>query len=396
MKLYKSKKEPEVYHYLNKKNDKLWLYRHKYYDVLGKRKEKKRSGFTTEKEAIKALLEIKAQLLNGNHIQVEHSSLTIGQWLDTWYEMNEKNWKVTSRKQREMAIRLQMKPLLGHYKLQTLDKVTYQREYINALEKKYKPSTVKLLHNLFKIAINAAVDAEIITRNRFTKVIFKENVASDESSNVANFLSPHQLVQFLDVAKEDNITIYTFLLVVAYSGVRRGEAAGLMWKNIDFDNNTITIERTRDNKGTRSPKTRNSYRKILMDPSVMAQLKLYRKWCIEKRLAYALPFNEETYTFISYQTAEPITDSALLYGFRRALKKANITANITLHGLRHTHCTILLNQGMNIKVIAERLGNTPQMIYDIYGHVLKEVEQQSVDIFSRSLKAIGADFGANN
>ena len=51
---------------------------------------------------------------------------------------------------------------------------------------------------------------------------------------------------------------------------------------------------------------------------------------------------------------------------------------------------------MNIKVIAERLGNTPQMIYDIYGHVLKEVEQQSVDIFSRSLKAIGADFGANN
>lgn len=69
--------------------------------------------------------------------------------------------------------------------------------------------------------------------------------------------------------------------------------------------------------------------------------------------------------------------------------------SITIHGLRHTHCTILLNQGLNVKVIAERLGNTPQMIYEIYGHVLKEMESMSVELFSQSLAESGANFGAS-
>ena len=69
---------------------------------------------------------------------------------------------------------------------------------------------------------------------------------------------------------------------------------------------------------------------------------------------------------------------------------------ITLHGLRHTHCTILLNRGLNVKVIAERLGNTPKMIYEIYGHVLKEMEEASVVAFSQSLNEIGAKSGASS
>ena len=67
----------------------------------------------------------------------------------------------------------------------------------------------------------------------------------------------------------------------------------------------------------------------------------------------------------------------------------------TLHGLRHTHATILLNSGQNVKMIAERLGNTPNMIMNTYGHILKELEQQSVAIFSDTLKASGAKSGAN-
>lgn len=69
---------------------------------------------------------------------------------------------------------------------------------------------------------------------------------------------------------------------------------------------------------------------------------------------------------------------------------------ITFHGLRHTHATILLNSGQNVKAIAQRLGNTPAMIYEIYGHVMKELEEQSVEVFSRSLECgTGASIGAN-
>jgi len=115
---------------------------------------------------LKALLEVKAATLRGETKHIENDNLTVGQWLDIWYEANQKKWKIASQKQREMAIRLQMKPLIGHFKLQQLTKAIYQKHYINELEKKYEPSTVRLLHNLFKVAINAAVEEEILTRNK--------------------------------------------------------------------------------------------------------------------------------------------------------------------------------------------------------------------------------------
>ncbi len=65
--------------------------------------------------------------------------------------------------------------------------------------------------------------------------------------------------------------------------------------------------------------------------------------------------------------------------------------DVTVHGLRHTHATILMNEKMPVRVIAERLGNTPQMIHSVYGHLLKELEEESVMVFSKSLEQIGAN-----
>lgn len=118
-----------------------------------------------------------------------------------------------------------------------------------------------MFHGLFKIAINAAIDEEILTRNRFTKVVIK---GESETSRETN--------------KYENITNYTFLFIAIYTGMRKGEICGLQWENIDFKNSTITVERTRDDVGARSPKTKNSYRTILVDRIVMEQLKKYQLW----------------------------------------------------------------------------------------------------------------------
>ncbi|WP_217581099.1 tyrosine-type recombinase/integrase [Lysinibacillus sp. GbtcB16] len=77
------------------------------------------------------------------------------------------------------------------------------------------------------------------------------------------------------------------------------------------------------------------------------------------------------------------------------ITKRTLIPKITLHGLRHTHCTILLLQGMNVKVISERLGNTPDMIYKVYGHILKEMEMESISLFSNNLPMAGARNGTN-
>lgn len=394
MKLYKSTKEPEIFHYFNANKEKLWMFRHKYYDATGKRREKKKSGFKTEKAALKVLLEVKTATLRGETKQIENDRLTVGEWLDTWYEINHRKWKISTSTQREMIIRVDIKPLLGHYKLQQLDKLTYEREFIANLEGRYSPGTVRLRHSIFKIAINAAVENELIPRNRFTKVKLTE---PDEYNNENfNFLSPEQLVTFLDDAKKhENITNYSLLLTVAYTGIRRGEALGLQWQNVNFSNNTITIERTRDDKGVRSPKTKNSYRTILVDNIVMKQLEVYQKWCKALLFSCGKKLTDKSFVFLSENSFEPLSAERTKRIVDRITMRTSLP-KITLHGLRHTHCTILLNRGMNVKVISERLGNTPDMIYKVYGHVLKEMETESVYLFSNSLEVAGAGTGANH
>ncbi|WP_192598517.1 tyrosine-type recombinase/integrase [Sporosarcina limicola] len=389
LKLRKSSKDPELYYYLNAKGEKLWMYRHKYNDKSGKRREKKKSSFTNEKVALQALLEVKAATLRGETKQVEYDQITVGEWLDIWYDMNKKKWKESTCVQRELVLRLHLKPMLGKYKLQNLDRLTYEREFINKLEGQYKDSSIRQWHNVFKIAINAAVESEILIRNRFTKVA----IVSDELEVMNNYLSPVELVTFLDDAKkQESITNYSFLLTIAYTGIRRGEAMGLQWKNIDFENNTIKIERTRDHLGVRSPKTKNSYRTISIDEMVLKQLESYKMWCKKTLFSYGEKITDETFVFITDHGASPI--SSIIRSLNRILDRTSLP-KITIHGLRHTHCTILLNRGRNVKVIAERLGNTPAMVYNVYGHVLKESEQESVTLFSQSLEPSGANFGAN-
>ncbi|MED4052962.1 tyrosine-type recombinase/integrase [Niallia taxi] len=379
MKLNKTKKDPELFYYFNAKNKKMWCYRHRYYDALGKRKEKSKQGFETEKDAYRALLEVKSNILNGEVKKVENSNLTVAEWLDIWYETHKNDWKITSQSQRENAIKYQMKPLLGKYKLAELDKSTYKRVFINTLLKKYEPSTVQLFHRLFKVAVNAAVDDEIIPRNRFNKITIETEKKDD------NFYTADELKSFLSAAKDiENITNYTLILTLSFTGLRKGEALGLQWKNIDFASKTLTVERTRDNKGVRTPKTKNSYRTILIDDKLLKQLSIYKTWCKEFMLTYGHRLKEADFIFISHQSGTPITDNTIMYSIKRIIKKTG-SNKITPHGLRHTHATLLIGQRIPVKVIADRLGNTPQMILDIYGHSFKDLEEESVIAFGQAL-----------
>lgn len=197
-----------------------------------------------------------------------------------------------------------------------------------------------------------------------------------------------------DAKKHEHITFYTLFLTIAYTGIRRGESIGLQWKNIDFKNNTISVERTRDEKSIRSPKTKNSYRTILVDEVVIKQLETYKKWCKQVLFSEGKKLEDETYVFINEDSGEPISSSSSLYNFNKIKKRTNLQ-NITIHGLRHTHCTFLLNSGLNVKVIAKRLGNTVEMIYKIYGHVLKELERNLSHYLARVCK-VGLKLGLMN
>nr|GGG85089.1 site-specific integrase [Virgibacillus oceani] len=389
--LNKSKKDPELYYYFNTKGDKRWMFRHKYYDEFGIRQEKKQQGFHTEKEAHKVLLKIKVETLRGATKQVQFSNYTVAQWFDTWYKTYKKSWKVTTRTQRESAIRLHIKPLLGHYKLANLDRITYQNKFINRLLEEKQSSTVETLHNIFKIGINSAVEEEIIPKNRFNKLRIRNEEEENFVANSGleeNYLEAHEVVKLLNKAKEIiNITGFSLLLLLVYTGLRRGEAHGLRWNNIDMDNRKLTVERTRDHKGVRPPKTKNSYRTIDLDEPAIDQLKKYKTWCKKILLSFGRHLKEDDYIFISYQTGKPLSDNTINNALDRVTKRTGIK-RITPHGLRHTHATILLNDKenrLNIEDVAERLGDTPQEIQNTYKHVLPERKKETAHLFTEIL-----------
>jgi integrase len=393
VKLHKSSREPELFYYLNAKGNKVWKYRHRYYDNLGVRKEKSKSGFKDEKTALKALLSVKAATISGHSKMVDYDRITVAEWFDIWFESNKSSWKVSTRVNKEYHIRQYIKPILGQYKLQKLDKSTYRRVFIDVLDKTLKFSTIRLIHTTFKTAINAAVEEEILDRNRFNKIPFASS-SIELAEEIENYFTPAELNTFLAAVKQQtNVTDYTFFLTIAYTGLRRGEGFGLIWKNIDFENKTLTVERNRGYHGIGTPKTKNSYRTIKIDDVLINQLKSYKIFCKETMLANGIKYNENIFVFID-ENGQPSNYENIRYVLKKIIK-TNGLPTISIHGLRHTHATILLNRGLNVKVIAERLGNTVEMIYTIYGHVLKELELRAVDLFAESL-ATGGIFGAGS
>ncbi|MCG3418998.1 tyrosine-type recombinase/integrase [Oceanobacillus jordanicus] len=393
LKLNKSKKDPEVYFYIGKDKEKLWMYRHKYYDDSGKRKEKKKSSFKSEKEAIKALLEVKSETIKGNTRQVQYDRMTVSEWIDIWYETYSKDWEITTRVQRKKSIDKQIKPRIGKYTLQKLDRTTYKRVFINGLLKTHKPSSVQWHHNVFMGVVNAAVDDEILSHNKFKKM----GIEKDEI--LENFLTPEELSIFLETSKKrNNITAHSMILLLAFTGLRQGEAFGLNWGNIDLKKKTITVDCTRDNHGLRTPKTKNSYRTIKVDDLIIDQLLAYQKWCLETKFQYGMKLDKKNdYVFISNQSGAPCSYMVLQHAFKsiyKQLDKDEIKINhITPHGLRHTHATILINNGTPPKTVAKRLGNNVDMIYKVYSHSTQEVEEIAVSAFTNRL--FGAKTGAN-
>lgn len=379
IKMNKLKKDPELYYYHNAKSEKLYAFRHRYYDSLGKRKEKTKQGFKSENEAYRALLEVKTQIVNGDVRQVSNANMTISEWLDIWLDSNKLYWKKSTLNNRTLVINKHIKPILGRYKLSELDRSTYTRKFINKMLETYQPKTVFNLHSIFKTAIHSAVANELITKNRFS------NIPMPQCEQKDNFYTPEELTMFLKSVKAtESMSNYTYILFLAYTGVRNGESLGLQWKHIDFKTKTITIECTRDQYGVRKPKTKRSYRTILIDDLLINQLKIYRKWCIEVRLSNGLSFDDETLVFIGPRSGNGLLANTLKRVLDNIAEKSNLK-RITPHGLRHTHATILIKQRVPVITIAERLGNSAEMIYNVYGHSFNELEKESVQLFGEAI-----------
>ncbi|MGE7112097.1 tyrosine-type recombinase/integrase [Lysinibacillus sp. NPDC047702] len=378
---YNKTKKEHIYWYKDGKKKK-FAFRYRYYDTSGARKEKSRSGFETEKAAELALTQLKADILSGNLAKVENQGLTIEEWLNMWYLANHPKWKVSTQHLYKYYIEHHILPSLRHLKLNNLTKTSYQ-DYINNLLKDFSQSTVYGVHAVLNHAINAAVDDEILTRNKISKVIIPKDIHKPFEEK---HLDLHEIEELLTyIKRNEGFTHFVLILTLVSTGIRKGEASGLKWNDIDFESNIITIQRTRDHLGTRSTKSWNSMRKIDVGNHLISYLEKYKIWSKKKFLEHGKVLTEDDYIFINENLLEPISRQFPNYILERAFE-AGVIKKITPHMLRHSCASILISQGIPITTVAKMLGDSVEMILKVYAHSLREKEKEVVKVMDTLLK----------
>lgn len=379
---YNKTKKDSVYWYKDNEGKKKYAYRYKYYDHNGKRIEKSSRNFNSIEECERALIEVKAKVLDGNVTQLDKMQTTLSEWFTIWLDSKKKKIKVTTYSQYECFFRLYLNPLLGHYKLKQLTKMVVQHDLVDdMIERGLSEKTIRNTVTTLNSSLIAAVEEEYLDRRRFTSLDYR----GAKPIRKMDTLTEEELNQLIYLAKTDcNISQFTVLFTIANTGMRKGESLALTWNDIDFDNNLISISRTRDFHSTRTAKTKNSIRTIEMNDELVKVLRKYRSWCIETKLTQGKKLQETDYVFIS-RSGEPVSYPYPNLALNKIIEKHKFR-EISIHTLRHTVASILVGNGVPVPTVAKILGDTINVVNEVYSHSLERKEKEATQILGNIAK----------
>lgn len=268
-----------------------------------------------------------------------------------------------------------IKKLIPDLKVGEMTRINYQ-QLINSYAETHERQTTMDFHHQLKCAIIDAVDEGLIDRDPTRKAIIKGKTPREKKIKYLNQFELHTLLTNLDLQPE--ISWDWFILLVAKTGMRFSEALALTPKDFDFPHQTLSINKTWDYKGEGGflpTKNRSSVRKIQMDWQTVIQF---------SGLVKDLPEDEPI--FVKKDTK--IYNSTVNDVLERYCKKAKVPT-ISIHGLRHTHASLLLFAGVSIASVARRLGHASMTTTQkTYLHIIQELENKDIDLVMRSLSAL--------
>ena len=252
-----------------------------------------------------------------------------------------------------------------------IDRISYQK-LLNDYALTHEHQTTLDFHHHIKCAILDAVDEGLIERDPTRKAIIKGKTPKEKKQKYLNQFELQKLIEDLQLNSE--ISWDWFILLVAKTGMRFSEALALTPKDFDFSHQSLSISKTWDYKGDGGflpTKNQSSVRKIQMDwHTIMQFSELLKQYPDDK------PF------FIN---KSKVYNSTLNDILSRHCKSAGIPI-ISIHGLRHTHASLLLFAGVSIASVARRLGHASMTTTQkTYLHIIQELESKDIDIIMRSL-----------
>lgn len=263
--------------------------------------------------------------------------------------------------------------LIPTLKICELNRLTYQ-QLLNGYAEYHEKQTTMDFHHQLKGAILDAVDEGLIERDPTRKAIIKGKTPSVKKIKYLNQFELHKLLTSLDL--KSGVNWDWLILLVAKTGMRFSEAIAITPKDFDFSHQTLSISKTWDYKGGTGflpTKNKSSVRKIQIDWQTVIQF---------SELVKGLP--EDKPIFVDGMIYNSTANDVL----GRHCKKLEIPV-ISMHGLRHTHASILLFAGVSIASVARRLGHASMTTTQkTYLHIIQELENQDIDLVMRSLSGL--------
>lgn len=340
--------------------------------VTGKKRYLSRTVKGSKKEAELALAKLVQAVESG--LDFDATRLTVEEFAERWLANVKPRIRPKTYDRYSEIFRLHVVPVIGRIRLDKLQPLHLERVYEEIFKKGRSTQTVLHVHRLLYTALRQAVAWQLLTRNVADAVTAPRPEPRDVEP-----LTKEGVLTLLSVVRGTELEVPTVLSLG--TGLRMGEVLGLRWKDVDLDEGRArvvqTIQQTSEGPKIVPPKTHRSRRIVLLPMFVVQTLKRHKANQAERRLALGATWVDHDLV-VERGDGQPILTRVLSRRFSTAARRAGL--ELTFHGLRHGHATLMLAAGVNLKVVSERLGHsTIGITADLYTHVAEEVHRQAAN-----------------
>lgn len=354
--------------------------------LTGKRITTTRRGFKTQKEASLAEARLKLEY-EEKTFNAKNSKYTFQQIYELFLVEHKNTVKSGTYATTVRYAKLHILPKIANKKIDSFTVLDCQKlvnqwaEYFNS---------AKYPKGIAQQVFDYAIKMNIITDNPMRKVKLPKR--KETINEVNKFYNTKELKHFFDCVKDyGNMKYLAFFRLLAFTGMRKGEALALNWSDIDFNKKQVHITKGVVLDENEIPiisttKTKKSVRTVSLDDESLATL---RRWKIEQAkelMSIGINSLNKYQLLFTYDANKLYRPSYSNCWLEQIIKKYNLK-KITMHGFRHSHCSLLFEMNTPIQVVQDRLGHTNiKTTMDIYTHV---TEKQRDDIAENFAKHIG-------
>jgi integrase len=350
-------------------------------DSNGVRLQTSQGGFPTKGAAQTTLQETVRTFM----VDINVTSLTVGEYLQTWLD-GKRALKPKTMALYQDLTRLYLEPNLGGIRVLELRAHHLDRMYaaiaLGRRGRALSPSTIRRVHAVLRSALNSAVKRRLIPYNPVNHIEL-----APENPKRPKPWTAEQCWTFLEHAADDRLANLYHLLLV--TGMRRGEAIGLRWEDVDFAGRCLfvvqQITEVHGHSVVGTPKTKRGTRLVPIDDDTVAMLRRHQEAQGIERVAWGPAWNDAGLVF-THEDGRPLRPEYATRHFQALSHDAGLPV-IRLHDLRHSNASLALEAGVEMKVVSERLGHSQiSVTADLYTHVSRGLGRDAADRIAAALK----------